>query len=214
MSLGEESSRSPVAPPRRRSRPNSERTQETRTRLLLAAVETLIELGYAATTLAAVQERAGASRGAVLHHFPTNARLLVDAVEQVDELDVAAARYAGDVGSAPDERLATWLTLTWSCFASRLFMAVLELWIASRTEPDLRKHLVPYERRLGGRLRELADRILPDRMSDDEWSQLFDATLVYYRGLALSALLGIDEREQQGLRTVWGTLLATRVAET
>jgi AcrR family transcriptional regulator len=215
MSSARQSPVREVEPVARRPRPNADRTRETRTRLLLAAVDTLIERGYAATTVAAVQERAGVSRGAVLHHFPTKATLLVDAVEyladaQVDELNEQAARHPREAGDTAQQRLAIWLSLTWSCFASPLFTAVLELWIASRTEPDLRRHLVPYERRLGGRLRDLAETIFPDRVFDEEWRVLYDATLVYYRGLAVSALLGIDGAEQERQRAVWATLLSVR----
>ncbi|MGC9544677.1 helix-turn-helix domain-containing protein, partial [Streptomyces sp. UG1] len=43
----------------------------TRAQIVDAAVESLIEVGVAATTTLEVQRRAGVSRGALLHHFPT-----------------------------------------------------------------------------------------------------------------------------------------------
>lgn len=57
------------------------RTQEERTalsdrRLVSAAVALLIEKGIAGTTLAAIGERAGYSRGLVTHRFGSKARLL------------------------------------------------------------------------------------------------------------------------------------------
>src|SRR3569832_837711 len=56
------------------------RRAETRTRLLDATVECLIELGYAGTTTPIECERAGRSRGALLHHFPTKTELVIAAV--------------------------------------------------------------------------------------------------------------------------------------
>ena len=60
--------------------PQAERTRATRLRLMEATVECLVELGWAGTTTTIVSERAGVSRGAQLHHFPTKQDLVVSAV--------------------------------------------------------------------------------------------------------------------------------------
>src|SRR5215470_16496508 len=69
-----------AAPARRRTQ--AERSAATQARLLDAALQCLVELGYAGTTTTVVAERAGVSRGAQLHHFPTRAALVAAAVEQ------------------------------------------------------------------------------------------------------------------------------------
>src|SRR5262245_27303772 len=48
-----------------------EMRRKTRALIVDAAVELLIEQGYAATNGLKVQQRLGISRGALLHHFPT-----------------------------------------------------------------------------------------------------------------------------------------------
>jgi len=58
------------------SQSRREQREATRTRLLRTAVAVLIERGVAGTTTLEVQQRAGVSRGALLHHFPTHAQLL------------------------------------------------------------------------------------------------------------------------------------------
>ena len=60
--------------------PQAERTAATRLRLMEATVDCLVELGWAGTTTTIVSERAGVSRGAQLHHFPTKQDLVVSAV--------------------------------------------------------------------------------------------------------------------------------------
>jgi AcrR family transcriptional regulator len=187
---------------------NAARSLRTRERLLLAAVDTLIDKGYAATTVAAVQARAGVSRGALLHHYPTKASLLLEAVEflaaaQVEDLDRRAADLAGTAEADLGQRTQLWLDLMWSSFSSRLFTAVLELWIAARTEPELRAQLIPYERRLGARLRRVAQRLLGPDMDQAEAGRLFAMTLVYYRGLALSGLLDLTPKARRDLLAQW-----------
>jgi AcrR family transcriptional regulator len=60
--------------------PQQLRSAATRERLLEAAVECLLDVGYARTTSTLVGTRAGLARGTQLHHFPTTQALLVSAV--------------------------------------------------------------------------------------------------------------------------------------
>ena len=48
-----------------------------RQRLLEATVECLVERGWSGTSTTLVSERAGVSRGAQLHHFPTKGDLVL-----------------------------------------------------------------------------------------------------------------------------------------
>lgn len=72
--------------PARGPRTQQQRREETRRALLDAAVESLIEVGFARTTTLEVQRRADVSRGALLHHFPSKAELLVAAVDHLAEM--------------------------------------------------------------------------------------------------------------------------------
>ena len=67
-------------PPRRTQ---EERSATTRAALLDATVDCLVEYGYANLTTTRVVERAGVSRGAQVHHFPTKAQLVTEAVRHL-----------------------------------------------------------------------------------------------------------------------------------
>ena len=58
----------------------AERTARTRRRLLVATLELVAERGYERTSLAAIGERAGYSRGVVNHCFGSKASLLAELV--------------------------------------------------------------------------------------------------------------------------------------
>ena len=60
-----------------------ERSRAMRLRLLEATVELLVERGFAGTSTTLVSQRAGVSRGAQLHHFPTKNDLVLAAVEHL-----------------------------------------------------------------------------------------------------------------------------------
>lgn len=71
------------APAAKKRRTQAERTQETRTRILDAAVQVLRQKGYAHFRTADVAKAAGVSRGAQLHHFATKEKLVYATMEHV-----------------------------------------------------------------------------------------------------------------------------------
>jgi AcrR family transcriptional regulator len=101
------------------------RSVATRAALLDAALESLVARGYAATTTVEIARRAGVSRGAQLHHFPTKAELLTAAVEHLLDRRLA------------EDRLDAAADLLWTMFTGPAFVAWVELWIAARTDPEL-----------------------------------------------------------------------------
>jgi AcrR family transcriptional regulator len=81
MALSEQYDLRPPKRPKRRTQ--AERTQETRTRILDAAVQVLRKKGYAHFRTADVAKAAGVSRGAQLHHFATKEKLVYATMEHV-----------------------------------------------------------------------------------------------------------------------------------
>src|SRR5258706_10023170 len=80
-------SRAPLAALRPARRPQAERSAETRSRLIAAAIACLHRLGYSATTVTVVAEEAGVSRGAMTHQFPAKTDLMLAVVRAVFRLD-------------------------------------------------------------------------------------------------------------------------------
>lgn len=68
-----------------------QRRDATRGRLVEAAHAEFVRTGYDATTTEAVLERAGVSRGALYHHFPTKQELFAAVFEQVSREAVERA---------------------------------------------------------------------------------------------------------------------------
>jgi AcrR family transcriptional regulator len=138
-----------------------ERSLATRAALLDAAIECLVERGYAATTTIETARRAGVSRGAQLHHFPTKAELLATAVEHL--FDRRRAEFL-DAFAAIDpeaDRLDAAMDLLWSMFQGPTFVAWTELWVAARTDPALAATLLAVERRFTADTRHMFVELFP-----------------------------------------------------
>jgi AcrR family transcriptional regulator len=171
-----------------------ERRAATRAALLDAALECLVEHGYAGTTTQLVCERAGVSRGAHQHHFGTRPALVAAALEEL------ALRRGEDirreVESLPrgDERIELALDAIWGWFTGPLFDASVDLAAAARTDEELRASLAPVERRLGHETLRCCRAMLADGPEDPSRDPLIQMTLGTVRGLALLPILQPDGR--------------------
>ena len=128
----------PPAPVRAR-RTQKERSETMRLRLLEATIDCLYEVGYSRTTTIEVAARAGVSRGAQLHHFPTKKRLVTVAVRHL--LHKRLEEFRDAFSSLPEgvDKYAAVIDILWEKTSNRAFYAWLELVVAARTDPSLRK---------------------------------------------------------------------------
>ena len=118
-------------------RTQADRRAETQRRLLDATIEGLTEHGYARMSTNDIVKRAGVSRGALVHHFPTKAQLAVAALDRWldDRLLEFEATFAA---LRPEERRAdVAIDVLWEMFQGPTEIAWLELTVAARTDPDL-----------------------------------------------------------------------------
>ena len=185
--------------------PQQERSRVTRHRLLEATVECLVEYGWAGTTTTVIAERAGVSRGAQLHHYPTKAALVVAAVTHLAQrrADEIAREGESLPAHSAEERVDRVLDLLTSAFTGPLFMAALELWVAARTDRDLREALVPVEAHIGREMHRLAVSLLGADETKPGVREAVQATLDLLRGLGVASLLTDDARRREALLLGW-----------
>jgi AcrR family transcriptional regulator len=173
-----------TAKPKRRTQ--AERRASTRGALLEATIDCLVEFGYGDTTTTRIVERAGVSRGAQVHHYPTKADLVAEAVahlakrrtaeffEEVTERDLTART-----------RITAMLDEIWAVHSSPLFAASMELIVAARTDRELRERFAEVDREVN---REIVTGIVGltgKRAPDPAVREAMDAGLAAIRGLAL-----------------------------
>lgn len=175
---------------RRAPRPRQARSVATRTRLLEATVGCLVELGLAGTTTPEVGRRAGVSQGAVFKHFPTKAALLAATVEHLFAELIAGFRagfaQAGEEEGDPIPRV---IAMLWTIFQEPRLLAAYELYVASRTDADLRRALAPVLLRHREALREEARRMFPAAAArEPEFDAAVDVLLNALQGAALGAI--------------------------
>ncbi len=174
-----------ASPPQRRTQ--EERSAATRARLLDAAVACLVELGYGGTTTTVIAERAGVSRGAQLHHFATRAQLISAAVQHVFQglTDDYRAGFAAIPPGA--DRVDAAVDLLWSLYLQPRHLAALDLYLAARTDPELRAALAPVAAQHRENVLALAREYFPEAARHGaRFEALLDLILDTMLGLALA----------------------------
>ena len=144
-----------------------ERSVSTRAALLDAALESLVELGYSATTTLETARRAGVSRGAQQHHFRSRNELLAAAVERLLERRIAEFQTAFAAMDPDVEPVDAAIDLLWAMFQGPAFIAWLELWVAARTDPALADAVVDMDQRFDEESRRVFAEMFPDAGADD-----------------------------------------------
>lgn len=169
---------------------NPERSAAMRSKLLDATIESLFEVGYFQTSTVAVTERAGVSRGAMLHHFPSKADLIMAASQHIVEL--RRDMHNDRLGKLTTERekFLNLIDVLWEAFQTPSGIARIEIMVGARSDPEIG----PRFRRLNDELEErhkqlvwgLAQKLgIKDQRKVRAFVQLYAAAL---RGLAIDSL--------------------------
>lgn len=176
-------------------RTQEERTAETRGKLLDATIQSVLEVGYAATTTRRVTELAGVSQGAQTHHFPRRVDLVGAAVERLaDQRIQETARHARDLPAAVEARWRALLDLLWQDLSSPVFTIFVKLWIAAADDAELYERLVPLERAMRRQITAVARELGGELTKVPGWEVRLNVVLSAMRGLALTQ--AFEPREQ------------------
>jgi AcrR family transcriptional regulator len=172
------------------------RSLVTRVALLDATLAALCEHGYGALSTNEVASRAGVSRGALLHHFPSKAALVSAAAEHV--LARRLAEFEAAVASAPADAVSidAAIDLVWSLFDGPAFTAWAELWVAARTDDELARTMLDVEVRFTDQSRVIAVRLLSglEFYDPDVVALLRDFVFAVMNGLAFERLVSRPRR--------------------
>nr|WP_179503903.1 TetR/AcrR family transcriptional regulator [Nocardioides daedukensis] len=178
-----------------------------RQRLLEATVECLVEVGFARTSTTLVSQRAGVSRGAQLHHFPTKNDLVLAAVGHVTQIRGSDLETAAATMPHGTRRTRAVLQMLGDHFASPVFSAALELWVAARTDPALLAAVGPLEQRVGREVHRLTVELLGIDEEVPGNRELIQATLDLVRGLGLANTISDDTRRRARILDRWADRL-------
>lgn len=194
------------------TRTRAQRSEDSRARILDAAVACLIDGGYSGATTLTIQSAADVSRGRLLHHFPSRDRLLVAAAQHLAVKRVAdtEARINRVLDATPvglPERADRVIELLWESFSEPHFWASIELWTAARVNGEIADALRPEEKRLGVAIRATMARMFGEELSSrPRFKQLRDLLLTSMRGAAMTYTFDPRDQHDDPMLAQWKDL--------
>jgi betaine-aldehyde dehydrogenase len=140
-----------------------EREDSRRTQLIEATIDTMSQVGFAATTLALIGQRAGISPGLVAHYFNDKDGLLEATLRTLAARLARATRDHLVMASGPRQRVQAVIDsyLAIDQFDRRTSMVWLAFWGEAMHSPRLKRIEVIYQRRMLSNLRHALKRLVP-----------------------------------------------------
>ncbi|CAO3422435.1 TetR/AcrR family transcriptional regulator [Azospirillum doebereinerae] len=183
-------------------KPQQERSNATRRKLVRATIDLLRERGYASVTTPDIADRAGVSRGALQYHFIGKEEIYFAAIQEITDWMDKEMTMSLFAGLPIAERVDRVVTQHWQVFGSDDYVAALEIRLFERFNDWLHQSI-----------RTQLGKVTESR--DLEWVRLFadspaeTATVVRLRRMVLDTLRGFALRKiQEGPDVDFGPQLA------
>ena len=188
--------------------PQQDRSRATRERLISAAIDVLATEGWAASTVSVVAERAGVSRGAAQHHFPTREALITATLKQMfDELTGRASLMDETLPDGPG-RIEAVVTRAVDIYTGTQFKAALQVLSAAASDPGLRDLIRPLEREFARAAHRMTVHAIAGDTDDPAVHRLVQATLDMARGLGLADTISDDSARRKQVVATWSEVIA------
>jgi AcrR family transcriptional regulator len=125
------------------SRRRRVRSLATRHEIIDATISCFVDIGYCRTTTTEIAKKAGVTRGAVQHYFPTTQHVLEASIQYLREEWLEAFNSASHRTPVGKDYIDQAVDNMWELVNSRLSIAWRELMAASRTDEELRAIIQP-----------------------------------------------------------------------
>jgi hypothetical protein len=143
-----------------------------------------------------------------MHYFPTRARFLAEAVRHVAFKLGGEVRERDTLHPRTDRRrLERMLDHTWELHKGPVFQATLELWVAARTDPEIRDAMDEVARDVTRMIAAGSADLFPELMARPRAGEVLDMGLAIMRGLAMLRFIGDEDDVERRWRRARGHLL-------
>jgi len=169
----------------------AEKSAMTRSAILEATIQCLLELGYANTTTALIANYASVSRGAMMHHFPSRISVMRAVIDYLHMLRLQEYRdLMADIddpqSTLTDKAIRESVEAAWRYVNLPSFLAYQEMLAASRTDAELRQIIEPVEKDFEKQFLNTVKAVFPHWQNLARLEGAHDMVQFLMKGMALS----------------------------
>jgi AcrR family transcriptional regulator len=166
-------------------------TNETRTRVIHATIDCILDEGFYRASSNRIAKRAGVSWGVIQHHFGSREALFLATFQSGMSELIAHLESATIVGETFEARLESFADVIWSFYRQPKFIAYEQLTLNLLLDPTMDVATVRLVRRRQARIGELLTALAGEVVDDEIAAVLPPTTLLQtLRGLAIGLVLG------------------------
>jgi AcrR family transcriptional regulator len=193
----------------------SQKSSLTRDRIVIAALECIIEFGYESTTMAKIATAAKVSQGSMQYHFPARLDAIKAAINYL--FAKRLTDHQRDLEDVPEgvDSMAHAIEVYWHHLNEGHYVAYQDLVIAARTHPELATVLKPAYQRFVKAWRRDALNLIPEWGGQREQFELIcDIGQYQMEGLAYGRLNGqLNDKQTRKVLDFTKELLSKMAAE-
>ena len=193
----------------------TQKSSLTRDRIVIAALECIVEFGYESTTMAKIAKKAKVSQGSMQYHFPAKLDAIKAAVNYL--LAKRLTDHQQDLEDVPNgvDSMAHAIEVYWHHLNEGHYVAYQDLVVAARTDPELAAVLRPAYQRFVKAWRRDAQNLIPEWGGGREKFELIcDIGQYQMEGLAYGRLNGqLSDKQTRIVLDFTKDLLSKMIAE-
>lgn len=193
----------------------TQKSSLTRDRIVIAALECIVEFGYESTTMAKIAKTAKVSQGSMQYHFPAKLDAIKAAINYL--LAKRLTDHQRDLEEIPVgvDSMAHAIEVYWYHLNEGHYVAYQDLVIAARTHPELAAVLEPAYQRFVKAWRRDALNLIPEWNGKKEKFELIcDIGQYQMEGLAFGRLNGqLSDKQTRVVLDFTKDLLSKMTAE-
>ena len=191
-------------------RSQQQRRTETSAKLRKATIELIAEQGYVNTTTIEIAERAGVSRGALMHHYPAKIDLIADSACEVWSEAISQVRLLAQALSRGQLDVDTFVEGVWDrVFPKSAVIMTLDLVSAAKSDENLQERISPPLQELFEAYDQIAIQAFAETgLSTEQGRVIVSLTTCMIRGLKLQELMHPDPAMSQAILDALKVMLA------
>ena len=184
-------------------RTQEERSSETKAKICEATLDALVEIGYERISTNIIAAKAGASRGALTHHYPKRDDLLAASFEHLIASWKASELFSED--TRPNRLdINEFIDTYWrDYFSHRHYAAALELMAAARHNNELGRSLRSILKDWAEERDQIVLQLLGLDCDDDRARHFVQTTLSTLRGIAMHQSIDNDPETVRHQLAIW-----------
>lgn len=198
-----------------RRRTQDERSAATIKKISEATIALIAEVGFVNVTTTMVAKRAGTSRGAILHHFPSKAELVKHATGDMWAQVTAASRDMREQAATSELDADALVDAVWTGLMTDTYVSVsIDMMTAARGDADLAAHVDTWIRRMFVSYRKTAKLIFAAKgLSEEDSETLIILITSALRGLRIAQMFEPGADRTLAARSMLADLIRSYMAQ-